>query len=617
MPIGRKVLLYLVLPVFLIGVVGFVGVTSIGRLGKAADDILSSNYHTIRQSRRMERILRQIELERGKPGDPPVMVRSFDTALTECTRSVTEPDETKILGQTRQRWTKLRRLLLDGQAASGAQVAGIFGSLHELVGINERAMFAYERKTARTARILNSMMVSSLVAAALGLIIFALVAARRISRPIVDVANRLHRALQDEHESPVRGAPADDEISRLRDELEDLLARLARYEDRLSRRLLEVQRRLAFVIDRIDDGLLLLDHDLEVLAVNRVGRQLVGLEDGDGRGNTLHTLTIPEGVARALEPILRGTAHRDGGPQDVRHSIGGSDRVYRVKIIPFEDTAPQGGGFLVLFWDVTEEREFQEAREQFIATMSHQLKTPITSLSMAINLMWERRRKRGGEPDEMLEIARSDCASVAAIVTELVDISRSLATAMKLDRRPSDLVGLVRRTLRSLQAEANARGVAVEDCIEQPSLEMDLDPAKFPWVISNIVGNALRYTPPSGRVSIALEHFGDHVEIVIADTGSGIEANKLERMFLPFVSLDQRSGSLGLGLAIARRVIKGHGGTVSVESECGKGTTFRISLPRGGLEQETDRRLSEVADSTRPCEHAAEEGRLGQIDGGT
>ena len=596
MPLARRILFYLVLPVLLLVVVGAAGLTSVRWLGKAADDILSNNYHTIQQARRMEQLLLDVEHHEGALASSKagVIVSEFDRTLADCARSVTEPREKVVLRAIRLGWTDLRGgLARSGNVTErGARLSGRGATLRvkltELVAINEQAMFAYERRTARHARALMYLMGASLLLAIVALVVFAVVAARRISRPVVEVADRLHQALQETSGGPGTVSKRGDEIARLRTELEDLLERLARYEDAHSRRLLEIQQRLSFVIDRIDDGLMLVDRDLQVLAVNRVGRRLIGMGEQQG-AVCLLDLPMPDAVARALRPLIRGTSRPDNGRPDMQVTIQDATRAYRVRTIPFEGETEQSSGFLVIFWDVTEQRRFQEAREQFIATLSHQLKTPITSLSMAVNLLWEKQRKNNGESDELLQMARSDCAAVSTIVSELIEMSRNLGASLRVSPRRVDMVDLVRRTVRALQPDAEASGIEIADELGDTPLELDLDPIKFPWVVDNIMANALRYTPRAGVVRLSLLHCEDQVVLTISDTGPGVTSDELARMFHPFVSLDREvsPGSLGLGLAIARRVIEGHGGTVAADSEPGKGTRFHITVPVSGLSGES------------------------------
>lgn len=590
MPIRRKVLLYLVFPVLLLGVVGILGVTSIGRLGKAADDILSNNYHTIRQAHGMEALVRQLERTMAATDTAAGQaIRSFEDRfehlLSECRRSVTEPGEKRALRDIEALFGELRsRLQVPPGEGTGDDRSLSIHQLHrrlgELIAINERAMFTYESRISETAGILKTGMVVTLSVAAVVLVLFAVVAARRISGPIADVADHLHLALQDERQRGDGTAPAGNEIVRLRDALDRLLARLARYEDRLSRRILEAERQLTFVIDKIDHGLLLVGKDKEILAINRTARALLGGNESDASPSSLTDLRLPEDVAAALTPVLHDCRPPVSSPL-ICQTMRGVAVTFRVKILPFEGASPESGGYLVLFWDMTEERQFQEAREQFIATLSHQLKTPITSLSMAINLLWENRRNSGFDAVELLQMARTDCASVAAIVSELVDISRNLNVAIQLSPRPVDLSSLLRDTLRSLQAEARERGIELIPRVGETPLKVALDEVKFPWVVSNIVGNALRCTPRRGRITVEAEREASCVCIQISDTGRGLDANQIGRLFVPFVSLDPhpRSDAFGIGLVVAKRVVEGHGGAISVDSLPGRGTTFRIMLP--------------------------------------
>ena len=593
MSIERKVMLYLVFPVFLLAIVGLLGLTSIGRLGKAAGDILSNNYHTIHRARSMENILHVLELQIV---DPAFAVESamkvfidIDLILSECRRSVTASTEKEAL---REIGTLLDRLQTGLQRSESEAVVGavrenleiikrLNRKIDNLIAFNEKAMLDFEGRTTRTATVLKALLFGTSVAAALLLGVFALIAARRLSKPIIEVADRLHRSLQDEQRMPNRDRSNRDEISRLKDELDFLLARLSRYEDRLSRRILDAERQLMFVIDRIDHGLLLMDKNLGILAVNRTARALLGLDEGKDMPANLSSLNLGDEMIAALFPLLKRSNQSLPSSPYVYLRVCDVTVPFRIKLLPFEGTSSESSGYLVIFWDMTEERQLQETREQFIATMSHQLKTPITSLSMAVHLLWENRQDSTFDVTELLQIARSDCAAVVAIVSELVDISRNLDAVMRLSRRPTDLRLLIDDTLKSFHADAKSRGIELVRCLGESSIFLDLDDFKFPWVISNIVGNALRYTPRSGRITVEVKIGARQVDILISDTGEGMDSARKERLFIPFVSLDPRppSDAFGIGLVVAKRVVEGHGGVITVESEPGRGTTFRITLP--------------------------------------
>ena len=599
MSIKRRVLVYLVFPVFLLAVVGILAVSSIDRLGKAAGDILSNNYHTIRHARGIENILHELELKISEPDF--IQERKIndlfgiDRILLECRRSVTAPEEKQTLKDIEAMLGELRARLqistskddIDSLRERLEIIKKLYHHIDNLIAFNEKAMLEYEDRTTRTAAVLTAVLFGTLVAAGLVLTVFAAIAARRLSTPIIEVADRLHRALQDEQRTAIGARPNRDEISRLRDELDFLLARLSRYEDRLSHRILDAERQLMFVIDRIDHGLLLMDKSLAILAVNRTARALLGLNESDDMLSNLSNLNLGDEMTAALFPLFESSAPSPVSSPYVHLRVNNATVPFRVKILPFDGASSESSGYLVIFWDMTEERQLQETREQFIATMSHQLKTPITSLSMAVNLLWENRRSRGFDDTELLEIARTDCAAVSAIVSELVDISRNLEAVMRLTLRPTDLRLLIDDTLKSFHADAKARGIEIVRQLGESPIFLDLDDVKFPWVISNIVGNALRFTPRSGHITVEIERGVRQIVISISDTGRGMDANQRSRLFIPFASLDPHPppDAFGIGLVVAKRVIEGHGGVIAVESEPGRGTTFRITLPVSPLSE--------------------------------
>jgi signal transduction histidine kinase len=230
---------------------------------------------------------------------------------------------------------------------------------------------------------------------------------------------------------------------------------------------------------------------------------------------------------------------------------------------------------------VTEERRFEEARRKFIGMLSHQLKTPVTSLTMSVNLLWEKLRDADEESNDLLSMAREDCAALSASLSELIDAARDAIQDLSLLRRRTELTRLLRNAVRPLVTQAEEKGIRFHDRLGPGGAFADVDPIKFPWVVTNILGNALRYTPPGGSVTLELREGHSWTTISVADTGIGIAPHDLKRLFLPFTTLDTEpeTESLGLGLTIAKEIIEAHRGEIEVESEPGKGTVFTIRVP--------------------------------------
>jgi signal transduction histidine kinase len=591
MPLRTKLLLSMVIPALLLGMMGAIGVYSLWHLEQAAGRILSDNYRSIQEARRMSQALRL--LEEPPPGATDAATfesreatgREFEDALLRCERNITETGEVEILRGLRESWERLRPVLGNRDAGAGdsgrrRKLQRLYSGIEQLVALNERAMIADERETRGVARGLLAAVTASALAAFVALALFAIVSAYRISRPVTEVADRLHQALNPtSHAAPASGGRTIDEIARLRDELDALLLRLARNEDEQARKLSRLQGRLAFVMNKVLEGLVLLDADQRILAANRIGRTILGMPPGEGQ--RVGELRPREDVRQLLVPVMEGTFQPEHDLGEVRFEVDGSERIFRPRVLTVPASGGSVEGYLILFWDVTEQRRFEESRRRFISMLSHQLKTPMTSLTMSIGLLREKLEGAGPAQAELLSIANENCSSLAALVSDLIEAAREITPDLSLKPRRMDVTRLLRSALRSLVPQAEDKGVTLAVPPEEPATLANLDPVKFPWVVTNLVGNALRYTARGGRIEVAVREIAGRLEVAVTDTGSGIAPENLERIFQPHVSLDSEphSGTHGLGLAIAREIVEAHGGTIAATSEQGRGTEFVIRLP--------------------------------------
>lgn len=233
-------------------------------------------------------------------------------------------------------------------------------------------------------------------------------------------------------------------------------------------------------------------------------------------------------------------------------------------------------------------RQAEEAKARFLADLSHQLKTPMTSLSMSVGILV---RKLGdtvtGRYRQLLETAEEDCKRLTALINELVDLARVDAMLKPWPKEVLQVEEIVDSCLRPLLPQAEEKGVElrVEFAPDLPPIAVDS--FRFPWVITNLMGNAIRYTEPGGVVAIRVTKQGSRIYFHCADTGRGIEEKYLPKIFDRFSQFSEREkmGAIGLGLAIGKDIIEQHGGDITVHSEVGKGTTFTFWLP---IQSETE-----------------------------
>jgi len=227
-------------------------------------------------------------------------------------------------------------------------------------------------------------------------------------------------------------------------------------------------------------------------------------------------------------------------------------------------------------------RRSEEAKGRFIADISHQLKTPMTSLSMSIGLLHERGEHLGGERrSKLLETAQEDSMRLSSLINELVDISRLETMARPRPKEILDIAVVVKECLAPLLKQAEQKGVTLQIEVSEGLPRLTIDSFRFPWVITNLVGNALRYTERGGNIRLSVNKSGSRFYFKCSDTGSGIAPHYLPHIFDRFTQFSERgkSGTIGLGLAIVKDIIEQHGGDIKVESSPGKGTTFIFWIP--------------------------------------
>ncbi len=267
-----------------------------------------------------------------------------------------------------------------------------------------------------------------------------------------------------------------------------------------------------------------------------------------------------------------------------------------------EDGTPRG--FLMILRDTTQrmmmERSLQKAqataestrqvaenanraKDDFIATVSHELRTPLSSM-----LMWAQMFRAGKVPEHLrqegLDILERSARTQQRLIDDLLDVSRMTSGKLRLSLRPTQLRGTVQAAIEAVQPAAAARGVRISRAIARNIGVVNADPDRIQQIVWNLLSNAVKFTPSSGSVTVSLKREGKDVILSVVDTGIGISAEALPRIFDRFRQGDagttRQYGGLGLGLAIARQLVELHGGSLTCSSPGeGKGSTFVARLP--------------------------------------
>lgn len=580
---------------------------SLFRLGRASDAILSENYRSILAAEKMinaaERQDSGVLLYLlGQREDGLEQFREnqveFLQWLGRARDNITIPGEESIIDGIDSAYTAFligfSHLLEEPPATPEAGIATYHRTMlpaflpvregsTRLHDVNQQTMFGASREARLLARnALWSVGIIGLVALLLGLG-FGMVLSNRLSRPIRDMSLAAARIAEGDYDVEVFSGESD-ELGTLAVRFNEMAVKLRSYRDMNVDRLRAEQRRGEAIIQSINDGIVVVDAELDVLTLNPSAAQVLGVDKGEAVGR--HFLEVLKDDR--LFSYVRSTVESGHAPAvreeetylTVEHE--GAARHFQCVVTPVKSGSGRLLGAVLLLRDVTSLKELDRLKSEFVATASHELRTPLTSIGMSINLLQERLAGRlEGRELELLNVAHEEVDRLRGLVSDLLDLSRIEAGKIELLFEKVTVPELVDTAVEAFRTQAEEAGLALSARLEEQLPMVQVDPAKTLWVLNNLVSNAIRHTPPGGHIELRAEHVGRSVHVAVVDDGEGIPPEYLSKIFDKFVQVrgKRRVGGSGLGLAIAREIVQAHGGSIWVESTPGSGSTFTFSLP--------------------------------------
>jgi two-component system phosphate regulon sensor histidine kinase PhoR len=331
--------------------------------------------------------------------------------------------------------------------------------------------------------------------------------------------------------------------------------------------------RMAAILSHMSDGILVVDGDSRVTMVNLAARTMLQLPEDEEIDGTFVEVVRDYELNDIVQRCL-STGEQHFGMVETSQT----KYILRAIATPLGDEP----GCLILLQDFTELRRLETVRQDFMANISHELRTPLTSLKALADTLQEGAIEDPSVARDFLIKTNSEIDRLNHMVQELGDLSRIESGETTLHKEPVDILKVIMQVEDSLQAQAKRAGININSNASAGLPKTMADRERIEQVLVNLIHNAIKFTPPSGRIDISAIAEGDSIQVSVADTGIGISDDDLPRIFERFYKSDKARTSgagTGLGLAIAKHIIEAHGGSIWAESVEGKGATFYFTLP--------------------------------------
>jgi NtrC-family two-component system sensor histidine kinase KinB len=607
MNLYRKLLLAQAPIALALAIVGIFSVAVVSYLGSHSQTILKDNYRSVLAAQRMKEAIermdsgalfivageRQKGLEQAEKNQP-----IFEAELKVQEGNITESGEKEFTEGLRAAWMdyqgKFARLQKSTSSEEPKQI--YFSELEasfykvkaaddEILAINQDAMVRKSDDVRRTAERMNTITITvALAALALGLLVSTFLT-RRMLQPVSALSEATRKIGEGNFNARahVRG---NDELAQLARDFNSMAARLGEYRKSSLGELLQAHLSMQAAIDSLPDPVAIFNVEGNLQNVNHAAETLLGLRSDSGSKEPLKNVdaSTRSVLERVRSHVLggKGTFVPKGFEDAVQLPTLLGDRYFLPRGAPVYETRGVIVGATVILQDVTRLRRFEELKNDLVATVAHEFRTPLTSLRMAVHLCTE--QVAGPLTDKQAELlhgAREDCDRLQGMVDDLLDMSRIESGRVELYPLPTEAASLITAAVDEYKAEAEAKGVNLSAQVTTPEVSVMADRERIGHVFSNLIGNAVRYTPKGGSIILDANVANGAVRFTVADTGTGIPKEYQDRIFEKFFQVsDAKPKGTGLGLYIAKEIVRGHGGDIGLESKPGEGSTFWFTLPR-------------------------------------
>ncbi len=580
-------------------VVSIVTFHTLNESSKAIDRIMRENYHSVAACYKMkdaiERLdhLAEVFLWEKVPGGSrqnDEAIHDFEQNLKFQQGNITLPGERELTARLTAQWQAYGQGLQDYYQLSDLRVSprdyyrqtllprsqAVRDTAQKILELNLNNMVAADGQAhLKAVQTRNAMLFLLLLGIALSVGVIAVVGPK-ILNPIASLKRSVSEIQKGNLDLVVK-VPSRDEIGQLAEAFNEMAASLREFRRSDRAQLLRTQQSTLLALNSLPDAVVICDPNGQIELANETAQNLFGLQPqaaiAEAGNDKLNQLFLQ--VCQAERPI-----HPKSYDAAIQVFIGEKERFFLPQGVPIFDEQRRLVGVTLMLADVTRLRRLDEVKTGLISTVSHELKTPLTSVRLAIHiLLSEKIGPLSDKQSEVLEAAREDSDRLYRVIEDLLDISRIESGRAGIRLKPMNPEDLVVQATDKIRAAFVDHGINLSLEVPGDVPPVLADPGRIPLVFDNLLSNALKYTPIGGQVRVTARREDGLVRFAVEDTGIGIEPEYLTRVFEKFFRVPgQEHIDSGLGLTIAKEIVEAHGGTIEAASQVGRGAKFSFTL---------------------------------------
>lgn len=560
---------------FLIILLAVLGIKQVNSLSSDTNNILVANYNTLDYSRNILKSLNELKTEKG-------VMQVIESNITKQQNNITEIGEAEFTDNLSLHFNLLKQNPNDSLAPQK-----IRKDINDIMKLNMDAIQRKSMVAENTAK--NATLWISITGTFCFLIAFILLVnlPGSIANPIKELTESTRQIAAKKYSERVH-FESNSEFGDLARSFNTMAEKLEEYNNSNLAKLMMEKRRIETLINNMHDPVIGLDENKIIIFANNEALKISGLKEDELKGRSAQNLSIHNDLIRAL---LQEIVVESNPPQPEKKPLkiyaDGKESYFEkeivtISIVPTGEQVNQIIGHVIILRNVTPYKELDFAKTNFIATVSHELKTPISSIKMTLQLLEnEKIGKLNEEQKNLVESINEDASRLLKITGELLNMTQVESGNIQLSVIPSDASEILQYAVNATKTQAEQKHIKfVIDYAEQLSHVM-ADSEKTAWVLTNLISNAIRYSYDNSTIFLSITEENTSLKFSVKDTGQGIAPEYKDKIFDRYFRIPgTKKEGTGLGLAISKEFIEAQGGKISIESELGLGSTFSVTLSK-------------------------------------